>query len=220
MNRSTSAPTTGERLNAMNGSTPTLLTDRLLLVIPGASAAEARVRYYRDNSEHLQQWEPPIGPEFLDAERHREWLDAYVALALEDKSYRFIVFDRNEGPDGEILGHINLHNIIRGVNQSAILGYHLSKRHEGKGVMTEAGHAVISFAFETLALHRLNLNYQPANVRSEAVAKRLGFEIEGVARSLLFLHGAWRDHVMTSLINPAQCSEIVTVKATISLFSR
>lgn len=121
---------------------------------------------------------------------------------MEDKSYRFVIFDRDEGLDGEILGHINLHNVTRGVAQSAIVGYHLAKSHEGMGVMAEAVAAVVAFAFETLELHRLNLNYQPSNERSAAVAKRLGFEIEGLARSLLFLNGVWRDHVMTSLINP------------------
>ncbi|MFD2447620.1 GNAT family N-acetyltransferase [Vogesella fluminis] len=67
--------------------------------------------------------------------------------------------------------------------------------------MREAVEAVIAFAFGTLKLHRVQANYQPENERSAALLKRLGFQIEGHARDYLFLNGAWRDHVLTSLIN-------------------
>ena len=44
-------------------------------------------------------------------------------------------------------------------------------------------------------------NYQPANVWSEALLQRLGFEREGLARRYLKINGHWADHVLTSLIN-------------------
>lgn len=46
-------------------------------------------------------------------------------------------------------------------------------------------------------------NYMPANRRSAAVLDRLGFAIEGKAKAYLYLGGQWRDHVLTSLTNPA-----------------
>lgn len=70
-------------------------------------------------------------------------------------------------------------------------------------MMSEALQAVIAYAFGDLALHRLQANYQPANVRSARLLQKLGFEIEGQAKDYLFLDGAWRDHVLTSLRNPA-----------------
>jgi ribosomal-protein-alanine N-acetyltransferase len=45
-------------------------------------------------------------------------------------------------------------------------------------------------------------NYRPENERSARVLERLGFEREGLAREYLFIDGAWRDHVLTSLLNP------------------
>ena len=40
------------------------------------------------------------------------------------------------------------------------------------------------------------------NERSGSLLRRLGFAVEGYARDLLYLRGAWRDHVMTALLNP------------------
>ena len=44
-------------------------------------------------------------------------------------------------------------------------------------------------------------NYVPSNRKSASVLARLGFTIEGYAREYLFIDGAWRDHVLTSLTN-------------------
>ena len=46
-------------------------------------------------------------------------------------------------------------------------------------------------------------NYQPTNVRSGRLLERLGFVREGYARHHLLIDGAWRDHVLTALLNPS-----------------
>ncbi len=68
--------------------------------------------------------------------------------------------------------------------------------------MTEGLRAAIEFVFKKLNFHRVMANHLPENTRSEALLKRLGFEREGYAREYLFLNGAWRDHVLNSLVNP------------------
>jgi ribosomal-protein-alanine N-acetyltransferase len=42
-------------------------------------------------------------------------------------------------------------------------------------------------------------NFRPENDRSRRLLQRLGFVEEGFARNYLFIDGAWRDHVLTSL---------------------
>jgi [ribosomal protein S5]-alanine N-acetyltransferase len=46
-------------------------------------------------------------------------------------------------------------------------------------------------------------NFRPENRRSESVLTSIGFRREGLARSYLRINGQWADHVLTSMINPA-----------------
>jgi ribosomal-protein-alanine N-acetyltransferase len=107
-----------------------------------------------------------------------------------------------EGPAEQIIGDVNFTNIIRGVFQAAYLGYELDHAQVGKGLMYEALTASIAHVFQHLKLHRLMANHVPSNERSGRLLRRLGFSVEGYARDYLLLDGVWKDHVLTSLLNP------------------
>jgi ribosomal-protein-alanine N-acetyltransferase len=93
-------------------------------------------------------------------------------------------------------------NIVRGPFQACHLGYKLDQKFVGRGLMREGLTSAIDHAFHALKLHRIMANYQPTNERSGRLLRRLGFTIEGYARDYLFLNGGWRDHILTSLVNP------------------
>jgi ribosomal-protein-alanine N-acetyltransferase len=95
---------------------------------------------------------------------------------------------------GELAGVVNVSEIVRGNFRSAYLGYYAFFPHEGSGAMAAGLRLVISTAFRKLKLHRLEANIQPANHRSIALARRLGFRKEGVSPSYLKIGGRWRDH--------------------------
>jgi ribosomal-protein-alanine N-acetyltransferase len=106
---------------------------------------------------------------------------------------------------GELIGNCNFTNIVRGVFEACHLGFSIAHRHEGRGFMREALTVAIAHMFGTLGLHRIMANHRPENERSAQLLTRLGFEREGLARAYLHIDGAWADHVLTSLINPADC---------------
>lgn len=54
------------------------------------------------------------------------------------------------------------------------LGWMLYEGFEGRGIATEAGAAIRDWAFATLGLETLVSYFDPANVKSMAVASRLG----------------------------------------------
>jgi ribosomal-protein-alanine N-acetyltransferase len=60
--------------------------------------------------------------------------------------------------------------------------------------MPEACALVIDHCFQTLALHRLEINIRPENAPSLRVVQKLGFRDEGVRKGFLHIDGAWRDH--------------------------
>lgn len=94
----------------------------------------------------------------------------------------------------ELVGMININDVIRGAFQSASLGYYAFEPYAGQGLMTEAMHLVLNHNFKKLKLHRVEANIQPSNRASIALVKKCGFVREGLSRRMLKVCGKWRDH--------------------------
>ncbi len=177
-----------------------LRTERLVLRGPRASDAPALLRYYIENTDHLERWEPQRSPNFSTVAYHAEWIASREHDERMGYGVSFLLFEATI--ETVIIGVVNLWQIVRGVYEGAILGYSIDARHEGKGLASEAVTAVLAFAFGTLGLHRVTANYHPTNERSGALLRKLGFVVEGYARDYLRINGEWRDSILTAAINP------------------
>jgi ribosomal-protein-alanine N-acetyltransferase len=178
-----------------------LQTERLLVTMPVPDQAQLLVAYFADNRRHLERWSPPRPPGFYTTDFWRWRLEQNRVDYAEDRSLRLSVFER-ERPSGPVLGQVSFTEIVRGPLQACFLGYNIDARRQAEGLMTEALEVSIQFVFEHMALHRISANYMPSNARSASVLRRLGFEVEGYAKGYLYIDGAWRDHVLTSRLNP------------------
>ncbi|HKU68201.1 MAG TPA: GNAT family N-acetyltransferase [Candidatus Baltobacteraceae bacterium] len=181
---------------------PVLVTERLMLTIPGAQAAPARVAFNRANQRHLEPWNPAMSARDFDVEFWRVRLDGQVRQFKDGTRYAFSIFERAGGPAGPLVGYVDFSEVVRGVFLACYMGYALAETAQGRGYMTEAARAAVDYMFERVRLHRIMANYMPNNARSAAVLERLGFTVEGRAKAYLYLAGAWQDHVLTSLTNP------------------
>jgi len=131
---------------------------------------------------------------------HGRWVrmpetpDAYAEYLTraDDPRRSFYLARLHDG--GDIVGFINLGEIIRGSLDQAFIGYGGVAGHEGRGYMGEAMQLVLREAFTTLKLHRVEANIQPDNVPSIALARRAGFLLEGFSPRYLKIDGRWRDH--------------------------
>lgn len=110
----------------------------------------------------------------------------------------FLVCERHSG---ELVGVINLNQIVHGAFLSATLGYYAGVDHAGRGLMGDGLNQVVRVAFRQLGLHRLEANIQPRNSRSINLVKRAGFRREGFSPRYLFIDGAWRDHERWALVD-------------------
>jgi [ribosomal protein S5]-alanine N-acetyltransferase len=131
---------------------------------------------------------------------HRPWLympetpeayKTYLAKADDPRAAPFLACRKE---DGAIVGFLNISEIVRGNYKGGFLGYGGVAEFAGQGYMTEAMQLVLREAFTRLDLHRLEANIQPANARSIALAKRVGFELEGFSPRYLKIGGRWCDH--------------------------
>jgi ribosomal-protein-alanine N-acetyltransferase len=142
--------------------------------------------------------------EFLAAVRrsrklHRPWvtppetgteLRSYIRSKTSPTSIGYFVWSG----EGELVGVINLSEIVRGQFQSAYLGYYAFSPHQRKGYMRLALAAVVQRAFFTYGLHRVEANIQPRNRASRALVQSIGFQQEGFSPRYLKILGRWRDH--------------------------
>ncbi|MGY0070902.1 GNAT family N-acetyltransferase [Streptomyces sp. QTS137] len=132
---------------------------------------------------------------------HHPWLfppdsasaySAYAQRLIEDPTRAgFLVCEKG---DGSIAGFININNIVHGAFQCGVLGYGAFAHAAGRGLMREGLGLVVRHAFGPMRLHRLEINVQPANAASIALARGCGFRLEGFSPDMLLIDGAWRDH--------------------------
>lgn len=177
-----------------------LNTSRLRLVILHPGLADAMASFMRDNASHFAPWDPPWPERFLEPDFWRERGIQGQADFDAGRAASFVLVDPQ---DETVLGTMNFNQVHRGPFQACFLGYKIAARAQGKGLMREALSAGIDFMWRDWNMHRIHANYIPANIRSGRLLARLGFVIEGYARDYLFINGAWRDHVLTSLTQPA-----------------
>ena len=183
-----------------------LFTQRLHLLAsdpdPALGLARAIANFLARNNAHFAPWDPPraANPDTPEVVQGR--LVTGAAAFAAGQGWRWWLALADE--PGRVVGSIGLSNLSRGPFQNCSLGYSLDADCQGRGLMHEALQAVIAEAFApAINLHRLQAAVRPENGRSLAVLARLGFADEGLARNYLYIDGAWRDHRLFAITNPA-----------------
>jgi [ribosomal protein S5]-alanine N-acetyltransferase len=174
------------------------LTGRRILLRPLAPSdfdawREVRIR----SRDWLLKWEPRALPGQPDATEDRRVFAARCGARERERQlgsgYGFGIFI---GPERDrFAGEINLGTVQRGPYQNAYVGYWIDEAAAGNGYVPEAFAVLCRFAFEDLALHRLQASIIPRNRPSHRVAEKLGLRNEGVAVRYLQIDGVWEDHV-------------------------
>lgn len=68
------------------------------------------------------------------------------------------------------------------INRKTELGYWLTKKMQGKGIITSSTQKLLRFAFHKLNMNRVQIKVAVGNSRSSAIPKKLGFKFEGIER--------------------------------------
>ncbi len=148
------------------------------------------------NRTFLEEYEPTWPKDCLSEAFFKRRVERLVDDARSDRAYTFLIF---ENTDLELIGGINLNNVVRGAAQYASLGYWLSEEWQGKGFMTQGARAVLGYAFTDLRLERVNAATLVHNKKSRAMLERLGFAEEGFAKSYIQIAGKRQDHILYGL---------------------
>src|SRR5580704_6901629 len=155
----------------------------IVLSAPAPADAEEFIAAAQQSAGLLQPW--------VTAPDTTGRFTAYLSRAAREDQASYLIRHRD---CGRLVGYVNINNIVRGALRSGHLGYGSFTSHARRGLMTAGLAAVVTDAFTTLGLHRLEANIQPDNGSSLGLVRRLGFQREGFSPRYLLIDGQWRDH--------------------------
>jgi len=168
--------------------------DRVRVSTVGAQDIAAYRLAVEQSRPRLSRWNP-VDPD--DLVRH---------LPRQSRDHRtFLIHARTPEGDHDIVGKVNVTDVMRGRFESAAMGYDAYDPYAGRGLFAEGLRLVLDLAFRPensggMGLHRVMAAVQPGNARSAGLLRSLGFQREGFSPRMLWLPGAdgshaWQDHV-------------------------
>jgi RimJ/RimL family protein N-acetyltransferase len=160
---------------------------------------------------------PALREMLLDPESTRltgsHALDGAPAWTDDDEA-RFLAWyrTRNQQPDrldlavvdkasGQCVGEVVL-NDWNDANRSCGFRTAIGPRGRDRGLGTESVRMIVGYAFETLGLHRIELQVYAFNPRARRVYEKVGFVAEGVLRDALRWEDEWVDATVMSILAP------------------
>lgn len=149
------------------------------------------------NKRYWSVFEPRQEPGFYTVSSQLEKIKESLYQMRDRREYNFGIFDIDTD---ELIGHLSLYNIKRLPFSSGFIGYSIDERQIGRGIGTEAVRLVTAFAFEKVALHRVEAYVSPRNGGSITVLERAGYFQEGLLRKVLYINGVWEDHFMYAML--------------------
>ncbi len=102
--------------------------------------------------------------------------------------------------DPTYLGEVVLNDIDQ-INRSASFRIALaSEKLFGRGYGTEATQLIVDFGFQSLKLHRIELEVYDFNPRAQHVYEKVGFVREGIRRDVLLWDGVYNSAIVMSIL--------------------
>lgn len=176
----------------MTLATPVLHTARLRL--RPFTDADADPLFALHSSAHVLRYRD--SPPWTERARAERFIAVCRKTADEGTGAR-VAIDR--ASDGAFVGWCGLVD-WNPVHRSTSLGYVLEEAMWGHGHATEAAHALLRWAFDTLDLNRVQAEADTRNAASARVLEKLGFVREGTLREDCVVNGEVSDSWVFGLI--------------------
>ncbi len=145
--------------------------------------------------EYIRPW---VGPAFVteDVDAARATIRRYAERQAQDGARLYGIWR-----EGTLVGGVMFTDFDARFG-SCEIGCWLEPSGEGHGLITRAGAHLLDWALATRGLHRAEWHCRADNVRSAAVAQRLGMTLEGVRRQAWPYQGVRYDKQVWAILAP------------------
>jgi ribosomal-protein-serine acetyltransferase len=144
------------------------------------------------NRAYLSRWMPWASAQSLDDTL--EFIRTTRRQLHENNGFQTAILFEDS-----IIGVIGFH-AVDWTHRTTSIGYWLAEEHQGNGTMTQAVRALVDHALGTWQLNRVEIRSAPENVRSRAIAERLGFCEEGTLHQAERIGDGYLDNVVYALL--------------------
>ncbi|MGC3977037.1 MAG: GNAT family protein [Paludibacteraceae bacterium] len=146
--------------------------------------------------EYFAKWLPFV-PFVKSVEDELNYIRSIFATPEDEREIVFCIYYTDI-----FVGLIGLKfNADNKANQKTEIGYWLSEKHQGKGIITTSVKVLLNLAFSELKLNRVQIRCATGNIGSKNIPKRLGFVLEGIERDgELLANGNFTDLEIYSML--------------------
>lgn len=124
------------------------------------------------------------------------WINQCLKQYKEKKPTRYsYIITLDDVPVGSIS-----FDLINHKNNNAELGYWISKKYSGKGIMQVAMKMICYIGFKQLKFKRLSANVSSPNKKSQNLLKRCGFKLEGVLKKDIKYKNKYEDSMVFAIV--------------------
>lgn len=131
-----------------------------------------------NNSERMKEYFPITLAENSTQPKSENYISNCSEKAKAKKHLTSVIVDKSTN---EFVGLLIMKNLVWNIPKGEI-AYMVNKAYGGKGIMTEAVTAFCDYFFKEMNLLRIYACVSEENVPSIKLAKRCGFEVEGLLR--------------------------------------
>lgn len=145
------------------------------------------------NREWLRPWEAtnPHGPTSFD---FKNQIRGLLRQMDEHSGLPFVIVYK-----GEVVGQLNVANILHGSVSSCVIGYWIAPEVAGLGITPISVALAMDYLFKIVGMHRVEIDVRPENKASIRVVEKLGMRLEGVKKNYIHINNDWRDHNIYAL---------------------
>ncbi len=126
--------------------------------------------------DYLGEWLP-----FVAATTHIDFTRSYVQSVLDTRQIQYSIYDGKT-----FIGLVGFNRMDKS-EKKAEIGYWISEKQQGRGIITHSVKKLLEIAFSDLELDLVRIKVVEGNEKSQKIPERLNFKREGVERGGLIL---------------------------------